>query len=224
MSQAAIWRPAGLEIRRNQYPAAWALVDAAERIAAAALLVLVAPVLIAAALLIVVLSRKSPLVAHRRVGRYGASLWVFKLRTMWQDRARGRVVGRLIENLAETDVPEVKAGIDPRVTSRFAAMLRRYSIDELPQLIHVVRGEMSLVGPRPLTIAELSKYYGSCAAEITQMRPGLTGLWQIRGRNRLSYPQRRRLDLFLVRHFCLLLYLKVLLCTPTRVLTGRDAW
>jgi len=131
---------------------------------------------------------------------------------------------RLVEHLAETNVPEVKVGVDPRVTSRFAAMLRKYSIDELPQLIHVVRGRMSLVGPRPLTRDELSKYYGEHATEIVQIQPGLTGLWQIRGRNRLSYRQRRRLDLFLVRHFCLLLYLKVLFCTPPRVLTGRDAW
>jgi lipopolysaccharide/colanic/teichoic acid biosynthesis glycosyltransferase len=83
---------------------------------------------------------------------------------------------------------------------------------------------MSLVGPRPLTRGELAKYYGECAREVVQIQPGLTGLWQIRGRNRLSYRQRRRLDVFLVRRFCLLLYLKVLLCTPARVLTGRDAW
>jgi exopolysaccharide production protein ExoY len=195
-----------------------------ERIAAAALLVLVGPLLAAATILIVALSHKSPLVAHLRVGRHGASLWVFKLRTMWQAGARVRSAVGLIEYLAETDVPEVKAGRDPRVTSRFAAMLRKYSIDELPQLIHVVLGEMSLVGPRPLTRTELSKYYGQHAAEISRLRPGLTGLWQIRGRNRLSYRQRRRLDLFLVRHFCLLLYLKVLFCTPVRVLSGRDAW
>ena len=108
--------------------------------------------------------------------------------------------------------------------SRFAAFLRKFSIDELPQLLHVLRGDMSLVGPRPLTRAELAKYYGEYATEIIQIQPGLTGLWQIRGRNRLSYRQRRRLDLFLVRRFGWLLYLKVLLCTPARVLTGRDAW
>lgn len=182
------------------------------------------PVLGIAALAVVVLSGKSPLVAHRRVGRYGASLWVLKLRTMWQAGTGPGIPPGLIEHLAETDVPEIKTGSDPRVTSRFAAFLRKYSIDELPQLVHVLRGEMSLVGPRPLTRGELAKYYGECAREVVQIQPGLTGLWQIRGRNRLSYRQRRRLDVFLVRRFCLLLYLKVLLCTPARVLTGRDAW
>ena len=174
--------------------------------------------------MIVARSGKSPLVAHRRVGRYGVSLWVFKLRTMWPADAAFQVPSEFIERLAETDVPEVKAGSDPRVTSRFAAFLRKFSIDELPQLIHVFRGEMSLVGPRPLTQAELVKYYSDCAIEIVQIQPGLTGLWQVRGRNRLTYRQRRRLDLFLVRRFGWLLYLKVLLCTPARVFTGRDAW
>jgi len=225
LSQAAVhWPRASFPVRRIEYPAGWATVHGLERVFAAALLMLCLPLLAIAALAIVFLSGKSPLVAHRRVGRYGASLWVLKLRTMWHSGARLDLPRRLVEHLAETTVPEVKAGSDPRVSSRFAAWLRRFSIDELPQLVHVLRGEMSLVGPRPLTRAELAKYYGECALEIVQMQPGLTGLWQIRGRNRLSYRQRRRLDLFLVRRFGWLLYLKVLLCTPVRVLTGRDAW
>jgi exopolysaccharide production protein ExoY len=225
LSQAAIiWPPASIQVKRITYSAGWSLVHAIERSAAAVLLILFAPVLAVAALVITALSGRSPLVAHRRVGRHGAPLWVLKLRTMWPADAKFQMPTRLVEDLAETNVPEAKAGVDPRVTSRFAAMLRKYSIDELPQLIHVVLGRMSLVGPRPLTRDELSRYYGAHTAEIVQIQPGLTGLWQIRGRNRLTYRQRRRLDLFLVRHFCLLLYLKVLFCTPMRVLTGRDAW
>ena len=225
MSQAAIhWHPASLPARRIDYPAGWPLVHGLERLAAFAMIVICAPILALAALAVAALSGRAPLVAHRRVGRYGAPLWVLKLRTMWQADVGHAIPREFIERLAETDVPEVKAGADPRVTSRFAAFLRKFSIDELPQLIHVLRGEMSLVGPRPLTRAELVKHYGECAMEIVQIQPGLTGLWQIRGRNRLSYRQRRRLDLFLVRRFGWLLYLKVLLCTPARVLTGRDAW
>jgi exopolysaccharide production protein ExoY len=121
-------------------------------------------------------------------------------------------------------VPEVKAGIDSRVTSRFAAFCRKYSIDELPQLWHVVHGEMSLVGPRPMTVPEWDKHYGTTFSEVLNLKPGLSGLWQIRGRNRLTYRQRRRLDIFLARHYCLLLYVRILGQTVPRVIAGRDAW
>jgi lipopolysaccharide/colanic/teichoic acid biosynthesis glycosyltransferase len=129
-----------------------------------------------------------------------------------------------IEYLSETEVPVIKGAPDPRVTSRLAAFCRRFSVDDLPQLLQVVTGKLSLVGPRPLTPAELEAYYGSHSAEVLSVRPGLTGLWQVMGRNRLTYPQRRRLDLFFVRKRGLGLYLRILLRTPARVLSGRDAW
>lgn len=109
------------------------------------------------------------------------------------------------------------------MTSPFAAFCRRYSLDELPQLWHVLRGEMALIGPRPLTLRELDIYYGSDAECVLSVRPGLSGLWQVRGRSRLPYPHRRRLDLFLVRNWSLGLYLKILLLTLPRVLAGKDA-
>src|SRR6185437_11555994 len=167
------------------------------------------------------LSRRPPLVAHLRVGRFGRPFWMLKFRSMWNsgEPARG-----IIECLPEADVPEVKNGVDPRVTSRFAAFCRKHSMDELPQLWHVIRGEMSLVGPRPVTPAEWKRYYGDRSAEVLRLKPGLTGLWQTRGRNRLTYRQRRRLDLFLARHYCLLLYLRILGLTLARVFAGRDAW
>jgi exopolysaccharide production protein ExoY len=103
-------------------------------------------------------------------------------------------------------------------------LFRKYSIDELPQLWHVVQGKMSLVGPRPMTAQELSDRYGQAAAEVLRFRPGLTGLWQIRGRSRLNYGQRRRLDLLFVRSWSVRLYFRILLATVPRVLTGKDAW
>jgi exopolysaccharide production protein ExoY len=117
-----------------------------------------------------------------------------------------------------------KSEKDSRVTSRFAAFCRRYSIDELPQLYQVVTGQMSLIGPRPLTKLELDLYYGRNAAELLTRRPGISGLWQVSGRSRLSYRQRRRLDLFLVRKWSPGLYLQTLLATIPTVLTGRNAW
>jgi exopolysaccharide production protein ExoY len=171
--------------------------------------------------IIFMLSGRAPLVAHRRVGRYGEPFWMLKYRSMWDGQ---RIGGGLIEHLPEEIVPEKRSGPDPRVTSRFAAFCRRHSIDELPQLWHVAGGEMSLVGPRPMTLGEWNQHYGASAREVLALKPGLTGLWQTRGRNRLTYQQRRRLDLFLARHYCLLLYLRILGHTVPRVIVGRDAW
>ena len=212
-------------IRTRELPRWFVLVHAIERVAAGGLLLLLAPVFVLLALLIWAISRRPPLVAHLRVGQDGRPLWVLKFRTMWGggEASRGLRNLRFVEHIAERACP-VKSADDPRVTSRFAQFCRRHSIDELPQLIHVARGQMSLVGPRPITAAELQEHYGPYATEILASRPGLTGLWQIMGRNRLSYRQRLRLDLFLVRHCCARLYLRVFLRSIPRVLSGKDAW
>lgn len=180
-----------------------------------------APVLGAAMAAVRVLSGRSPLIAHRRVGLDGETFWVVKLRTMWDGAARA---DGWIEKLNDPPVPPVKQGIDPRVTSRFAAFCRKHSIDELPQLWHVLRGQMRLVGPRPMTRAEVEEYYGDAARELLSVRPGLTGLWQVMGRNRLTYGQRRRLDLFFVRRCSWGLYLRVLARTVGEVVAPRNAW
>jgi exopolysaccharide production protein ExoY len=191
---------------------------------------LLCPFLTIIAAVIFVLSGRAPLVAHRRLGLLGQPFWMLKFRTMWsadRDPSRhspGKSHGRLIERLHGETVPEIKSGPDPRVTSRFASFCRKHSIDELPQLLHVARGEMSFVGPRPMTPVEWARHYGDSASEVLALKPGLSGLWQTRGRNRLTYRQRRRLDLFLARHYCLLLYLRILGATVPRVLAGRDAW
>ena len=201
---------------------AWRTLEFSERAAALALLVALAPLLAALAVAVAVVSGMSPLVAHRRCGRHGNALWMLKFRTMWTGASGSR--SGFVEFLGENPVPERKAVPDPRVTSRFAGFCRKYSLDELPQLWHIWRGEMSFVGPRPVTRAELSRYYGDAAAEVLDLKPGLTGLWQVLGRNRLTYPQRRRLDLFLARKFSAAFYFAILLWTPARVLSGRDSW
>jgi exopolysaccharide production protein ExoY len=202
---------------------AWRTLEYSERAAALALLVALAPLLAAIAVAVAVLSGQSPLVAHRRCGRHGNALWMLKFRSMWTG-ASGGSEWSLVEVLGESPVPERKAVPDPRVTSRFAGFCRKYSLDELPQLWHIWRGEMSFVGPRPVTRAELSKYYRDAATEVLDLKPGLTGLWQVLGRNRLTYTQRRRLDLFLARKFSASFYFAILLWTPARVLSGRDSW
>ncbi|HXJ40182.1 MAG TPA: sugar transferase [Bryobacteraceae bacterium] len=196
---------------------------AIERITCALALVALAPVYVAIAATVVILSRRSPLIRHRRVGQFGAPLPLLKFRSMWQGKPDDWQELRLIENV-QSLVPDAKSDDDNRVTSRFAAFCRRHSIDELPQLWHVVRGEMSLVGPRPITALELELYYGDCARRVLEMRPGLAGLWQVMGRNRLTYRQRRRLDLFLVEHASAGLYLRILAKALPAVLTGKDAY
>ena len=147
---------------------------------------------------------------------------MLKFRTMWESRQACSPFFA-IESVSGI-VPDSKGGGDSRVTSRFAAFCRRYSLDELPQLYHVARGEMSLVGPRPLTMIELMTYYGPSAWEVLGIRPGLTGLWQVHGRNRLTYAQRRRLDLLLVRRASAGLYLWILSRSISKVLGGADAY
>ncbi len=196
-----------------------------ERLAAAALLLGLLPLLTCAAMIVGMLSRRSPLVAHERVGQGGRTFWMLKLRTMWGCAAAVEgAPGFFAERLETKLVTETKRPDDPRITSRFAAFCRKYSIDELPQLWHVVEGRMSLVGPRPMTAQELSDHYREAAKEVLLHKPGLTGLWQIRGRSRLNYRQRRRFDLFLVRRWSPRLYLKILIATIPRILTARDAW
>ncbi len=202
----------------------WTFVDWGERLFAGLAFAAVLPALIVSTLLIFLLCRRSPLVAHQRIGVGGKTVWILKLRTMWGHDCPRQWF--LIEYLHTSDLPRrsPKTACDPRVTSRFAAFCRRYSIDELPQLLQVARGELALVGPRPLTRSELDEHYGPCASELLARKPGLTGLWQICGRSRLTYPQRKRLDLFMIRKWSAALYLKILMTTVPRVLGGKDAW
>jgi exopolysaccharide production protein ExoY len=205
----------------------WQALFACERAAAIIVLLLALPLLAACALALWIISGCSPLIAHRRVGWRGAPLWMFKLRTM-----RGGKGGRegndrrpaWIEHIDDDRGPELKSASDSRVCGRFARFCRRHSIDELPQLWHVISGEMSLVGPRPMTPRELNRYYGAHSTEVLQTKPGLTGLWQISGRNRLTYAQRCRLDLRLVREPSIRSYCAILLRTVPEIFRGKNTW
>ena len=199
------------------------LTELPERLGAAAALVATSPVLFLSAAAIAVLSRQTPWIAHRRVGQRGNTLWMLKLRTMWEPKTQARGAG-WVEYIDDGAGPEQKTPDDPRVPNAFARFCRRHSIDELPQLLHVVRGEMSLVGPRPLTEQELRRHYGADAAEVLEAKPGLAGLCQISGRNRLSYQQRRQLDLQLVRRRSLRMYGRILIGALVEVFSGANSW
>jgi exopolysaccharide production protein ExoY len=209
--------------RVRALPVAINLLYALEPTAAALCLICLSPALVMLAVVIRVLSGASPLVAHRRVGRYGTTLWVYKFRSMWPSGGYTHESAAFVEKLSD-DEPKLKLGPDPRVTSGFASFCRRHSIDEIPQLALVAAGRMSLVGPRPITQFELDEYYEPNAQEVLTVKPGLTGLWQIRGRSRLTYRQRKRLDLFLVRRLSAGLYFRIMALTIPDLLFAKDVW
>ncbi len=207
----------------SEIPVAIKLLYALEPVFAALLLVCLTPFLLLLGVAIRVASGASPLVAHRRVGRYGKTLWVYKFRTMWPRHGFKDVSPLLVERVAD-EKPRPKIASDPRVTSRLARFCRRHSIDEIPQLALVAAGRMSIVGPRPITRFELNEYYHPDTMEVLSVRPGLTGLWQVRGRSRLTYRERKRLDLFLVRRFSIGLYLRIVALTIPDLLFARNAY
>jgi len=201
----------------------FSLFEAAERAAGLGLLVVTSPIIATSALWLVVQSRSSPFVAHLRVGKNGVPFWMWKLRTMWTgDPSRFR--RRWVERIVADPSDDGKDRFDPRVGSRFASFCRRHSIDELPQLWHVYRGKMSLVGPRPLTRSEVLQYYRMDASELLSVKPGLTGLWQVFGRSAIKFPRRADMDLCLVRTLTPKLYIKILLRTIPAIIRGTGAW
>jgi lipopolysaccharide/colanic/teichoic acid biosynthesis glycosyltransferase len=162
--------------------------------------------------------------AHQRVGRGGRLFGCLKFRSMVVDSDR-RLAALLATDpvaRAEWDATR-KLKNDPRVTM-IGRFLRASSLDELPQIINVLRGEMSLVGPRPVQANELAAFYGAAAQHYMMVRPGITGPWQVSGRSDTSYAQRVALDVAYATHPSILTDLKILLRTPVAVLARRGAY
>ncbi|WP_367047017.1 sugar transferase [Streptomyces sp. Je 1-332] len=190
-----------------------------DRTGAALLLLLFAPLMVLVGLLVLVDSRGGALYRQRRVGKDGREFTIFKFRTMvvGADRARAALADR-----NEGAGLLFKLRRDPRVT-RVGAVLRRYSLDELPQLFNVLLGSMSLVGPRP-PLPEESAAYGPDIRRRLLVKPGLTGLWQISGRSDLPWDEAVRLDLRYVEDWSLALDTVILWKTLRAVLQGQGAY
>lgn len=185
--------------------------------ASAALLILLFPVIAVLALLIKCQDRGPAFYRRRVLGRRG-EFDAFKLRTMCVE------ADALLKNnpsLRKEFEINFKLKNDPRITP-LGAILRKASLDELPQLWNVLTGQMSLVGPRMITSPELEKY-GSAGWIFRCVRPGITGYWQVQGRQEVSYAQRVEMDLFYVNHWSLFLDFMILLKTPIRVVRGAGA-
>ncbi|MGW6013657.1 sugar transferase [Streptomyces sp. NPDC055210] len=190
-----------------------------DRLGAAILLLLFAPLMVLVGLLVMTNSRGGAFYRQRRVGKDGHEFTIYKFRTMvaGADRARTALADR-----NEGAGLLFKLRRDPRVT-RLGAVLRRYSIDELPQLFNVLTGSMSLVGPRP-PLPEESAAYGPDIRRRLLVKPGLTGLWQISGRSDLPWEEAVRLDLRYVEDWSLALDTVILWKTLRAVLYGHGAY
>lgn len=185
--------------------------------------VLLAPLFAAVCVLIRLNSRGPALYGHRRVGERGDTFIAWKFRTMVRDSDEAlQVYLAGHPELQDEWQRDRKLRHDPRVTW-IGRMLRRTSLDELPQLWNVIRGEMSLVGPRPIVEAEIERY-GPRYSLYRRVRPGLTGLWQVSGRNNLSYAERVQLDEYYVRNWSIWLDLYILSRTLKVVVTGEGAY
>ena len=198
----------------------WAMVvkNAMDRIIAFVLLVVLMPLLLAVALLIKLTSSGRVLFCQRRAGLHGRPFYMWKFRTMCLDAEakRGSLASR---NLMSG--PVFKVDDDPRITS-FGRWLRRTSLDEFPQLYNVLRGEMSLVGPRPLPIYEVEKFELMAHRRRLSMKPGLTCIWQVNGRNSVtSFDDWVRMDLEYIDNWSLGLDCYLLCLTVPEVFLGR---
>jgi len=186
---------------------------------------LVLPVWLLVFFVIYILVRMSSpgpaLFRHRRLGIGGTFFTMWKFRTMCKDSSEVLETHLAAHPAAREEwLRTHKLRNDPRVTA-LGRTLRRYSLDELPQLWNVVRGEMSLVGPRPIVTAEVESYH-QCFECYCAVKPGVTGLWQVSGRNRISYAERVALDCRYVREWSLLGDLKILLRTAACIVNHDE--
>ena len=206
------------EPRRTADP----LIRALDLIFAAALLLLLAPMLLLVGCAVWASDGGAPWFVQHRLGRGGRAFACFKFRTMAPD-ADDRLARLLAADpLARAQWQrERKLPRDPRITA-LGRLLRLASIDELPQLLNVVLGDMSLVGPRPIVAAEVG-HYGRRFAAYCDRRPGITGLWQVSGRSRASYPRRLACDRLFAQRRSASLYLRILVATVPAVLFARGA-
>lgn len=196
-------------------------------------LVIFSPLFLLFAVLIKVTDPGRVFYKHKRLSRSGNVIYVLKFRSMKEDYSTGgkfsgktdkevfEAMGR--PELYEEFKKEQKLKNDPRV-SKIGAFLRKTSLDELPQLINIFKGDLSLVGPRPIVEAELEKYGDQGGNTLLALKPGLTGMWQVSGRNDIGYDERVKLDIFYIENWSLWLDIKILLKTVKIVISRAGAY
>ena len=200
-------------------------------VGSAALLVLASPLLIVVAVAIKLTSKGPVIFQQDRLGQFGARFKCLKFRTMYTDNdpkiheeyCQRFIAGRADGESASGKPPVYKITNDPRVTS-IGKFLRKTSLDEVPQFWNVLSGKMSLVGPRPPVPYEYAVYDVWHRRRVLEVKPGVTGLWQVSGRSRMSFNDMVRLDLRYSQSWSLWLDLKILVATPRAVLGGEGAY
>lgn len=200
----------------------YALKRSYDVLSAVSMLLFLSPVMLVVALLIRFQGDGPIVFSHKRIGKDGIPFHCYKFRTMVID-AEERLANLLANDpMAEAEWKrDQKLNDDPRITA-LGRFLRRSSLDELPQLINIIKGEMSLVGPRPIVSNEVSRY-GIYFDAYTSVKPGVTGLWQVSGRNDLSYEQRVQLDVHYAMNWTVLGDIGLTLRTVPAVLLSRGA-
>jgi lipopolysaccharide/colanic/teichoic acid biosynthesis glycosyltransferase len=222
--------PAGVRLRGRMWSERLAkrLIDVG---AALSVAILGFPFFLAVALLIKLTSRGPVFYSQKRIGEHGEVFTLFKFRTMRQDSddsihrefTRSFIEGRMPNSSLDEKTPSVyKLTNDPRVTS-VGNFLRKTSLDELPQFINILKGEMTIVGPRPPLQYELEHYEEWHKLRL-EVRPGLTGLWQVSGRSSVPFNEMVKLDLYYIEHWSLLLDLKIMLRTIPVMLFGSGGY
>lgn len=195
-------------------------------------LMILSPILLAVAVAIKLSSPGPILFRQKRIGHYGVPFTFLKFRSMYatsDSQIHQEYIKRFIAGAVNPRTPDepdntvYKITVDPRVT-RVGRLLRKTSLDELPQFINVLRGEMSLVGPRPPIPYELEAYDIWHRRRLLEVKPGITGLWQVNGRSTLRFDDMVRLDLKYAKALSLWLDIKILLQTPRAVFSGKGAY
>jgi len=182
-----------IESERKRFPLRLLIKYSSDSVLALTGLVVLAPMILMVSAVLLILQGRPIFIFHKRIGKNGTLFDCIKFRTMVRnaDRALEQYLAANPDAREEWETTR-KLKNDPRVTA-FGAILRSSSIDEIPQLINILRGEMSVVGPRPITASE-AKMYGARFIDYIRVRPGLTGLWQVSGRNEVGYQERVELD------------------------------
>ena len=212
-ARAGQWQIAPAGNRSPSYLIAKRIIDVAGAIV---ILAIVSPVLLVALAILVVTTKGHPFFCQERLGFLGRPFRLYKLRTMVLDAEKLRAE---VEN--EQDGPIFKNRRDPRIT-RLGRFLRKSSIDELPQLFNVLKGDMSLIGPRPPLAREVEQYKPLQRKRLA-VNPGLTCLWQVSGRSEIGFNRWMQMDLWYVKHQNLLTDFVLLVRTPWAVLSRRGA-
>jgi exopolysaccharide biosynthesis polyprenyl glycosylphosphotransferase len=220
----SIRRAAGMPLLHVERPvmsgARRAVKKVVDRVLAVAAAVLALPLLLGIAFAVRLDSPGPVLFRQTRVGAKGEHFQMLKFRTMGVDAEARLSDLRGVQDAGNTVLYKMRR--DPRVT-RVGRVLRRYSLDELPQLLNVLRGQMSLVGPRPPLPSEVEGYEPDAARRL-RVQPGLTGLWQVSGRSDLTWEESLRLDLWYVDNWSLALDLQIIFRTARAVLRGTGAY